>query len=369
MADLQFRLDQPFQSATYSGAGGFNGSADLKGQYKPDGVGIVRGAAGKWVDQANGWLDVCASGFHTVYGVTDGANALTADPANPPAAGKYYVDAANGRLRFGSLPTFQYRVDYRSNFASGALTIGAIAKTLLTRRAGFTAGQLDGSAFYHVFIDRPQSAGWNCPDGETSRQVLDGLLAGALAFYSTTPAKLTVGVVGATQATTKTSPTIVKVCRAGDIVPGSFKRTGGAAPPHTVNILARRNWTVLSDNQIAGAAPQSDKDFARQEYRTIPKVNATTQTEFPRSLPIDWPTPFDDLTAADSFGTTVRDLITVPRATAEVTLAIAPFGLRAGQEIWVDSPTDEVNAPAVVARISESETDRDVRLELFDLKE
>lgn len=370
LGDLQTKFAQPFQPASYSGAGGFNGGADLKGQYRPDAVGIVRGASGKWVDQTNGWMDVCASGFYTVCAVRDGANALTADAANPPAAGKYYVDAANGRLRFGSLPTFQYTVDFRSNFAAGALLIGAICKADATGGLGFTAGQVDTAGFTAVDTARPWSAGWYAPNGETHAELWDYLMGGALCFYTTTPTGLiTTGAAVAPAATAKTDASVTRIITDRDIVPGTFKRLAHAAPPHTVNIMARRNWTPLSDDQLAALAPQADKDFARQEWRAVPKANATTLTEFPQSVPIDWPTPFDDLTEGGSFGDLARDLLTVPRPPADVVLAIAPFGVKLGDQVWICSAVNEIDAPAIVARVDENESEHRVRLGLFGLKD
>ncbi|MDX2221143.1 MAG: hypothetical protein SFV21_00250 [Rhodospirillaceae bacterium] len=370
LGDLQAKFDAPFQAATYAGTGGFAGGTDLKGQHKPDGVGVVRAAPVTWVDQNAGWADVCASGFHTVYAVRDGGNPLVEDAGNPPAAGKYYVDKPNGRLRFGSLPTFGYTVDFRSSFGGNATTVGAICAAAATSRLGFAAGQVDAAGFAGVDTARPWAAGFMALNGTTHREMWDYLLGGALCFYTTTPTGLlTAGAVKAPAATGRTHPSVSRVITDRDIVPGTFKRAAFAAPPHTINVLARRNWTPLTDDRLAALAPQADKDFARQAWRTVPKANAATAAEFPLSVPLEWPSPFDDLTDAGLFGDIARDLLTVPRAPAEATLAIAPFGVKLGDEVWIESAVNEVNAPAIVARVDENEAEHRVRLGLYALTE
>lgn len=369
VADLLEKLDQPFQPAQYLGTGGFEGGADLKGQYKLDAVGDVFFVEGIWVDQNNGWADYCASGFDTVYRVTDGASELVEDPSNPPAVGKYYVDDANGRIRYGSLPTYGYRVDFRSAFAGASRALGTITKEIATARAGYVSGQIDSASFTALDTDRPEKVGWAVSDGMTMRDLYDLLLGRMLCFYTTTPDKISVGLLTASAATVETDSSIARVFTDRDIVPGTLQRPSFAAPPHTLNIQAQHNFGVLADNELAGLADQADKDFARAEWRIIPKTNATTLATYPQSQAMDWPTPISDLTDADSFGDDAAALLTVARVPASVTLAIAPFDLKVGKHIWIRSAVNEVNGPATVALIDENENQNEVKLTLFGLKD
>jgi hypothetical protein len=370
LADLQAKLQNPVQTTTYLGTGGFEGGADFLGQYKPDAVGIVRWAEGKVIDPANGWVDYCVSGFHTFFMAYDGAKEVTRVMTNPPGPGECYVDMANGRVRYGTPATFGHRVDFRSNFAGGSTALGTIVSTLLTTRAGFSAGQVNSTAFTQLNTDRSQKVGWYMRDGDTCQQVLDGLLGGAVCFFTTTAdGKLTAAAVKAPIATAKTDASVQLVITDREIVPGSFKRRGYAAPPKRLDIRARRNWAPLDAGRLAAAALPADKDFGVNAWRTIPKPNATTAAEFPTSVPLAIETPFDDLTEADAAGTTFRDLLTVPRPPAELTLVHPPFVLELGTEVWIESAVNEVNAPAIVSGLDESGEANTVSLRLWGLDE
>lgn len=372
VGDLGQKLQGIFCQTTYTGAGGFNGGADLKGRYKPDAVGQVYGVEGVWVDTANGWMDFCASGFNAAPSkVTDGANALVADPANPPAAGKYYVDTANGRLRFGSAPTFGYRADFVSAFASGSTKIGSITSAILTR-AGFAGGDIDSSAFTALDTSRPEKVGWVSMGEETYQAMIDALVGRAFCFLTADPSnggKATIGKVALPTATAPTDGSVTAVITDRDIVPGSFKRTGRMAPPWRLDILAQKNWRVLDDGRLAGGALTADKDFAREEWRTVPKTNSTTQTEFPLSKPRSLETPFVDLTEASTVGDDWQPMLTVPQPTAELTIAASPFALKMGAEVWVQSDVNEENVAAIVADIDESAQSSQVKLLLWALTE
>ncbi|MGE3333617.1 MAG: hypothetical protein AB7I36_08235 [Rhodospirillaceae bacterium] len=371
ISDLSHRLSKRFKDATYDGSGGFNGGADMKGQYRPDAVGYVHGAEGKWVDTANGWADYCASGFHSVSAVTDGASVLVADVSNPPAAGKYYVDAANGRIRYGSPPTYKYRVDFRSAFASNATTMGAIIKEALTARGGYSAGQIYDAAFTALDTDRPEKVGWYARDGETLQDLVDYMLSRSLCYLTAEPSldgKLTVGELRPPTATAKTDAQVQLVITDRIIVPDSFRRINKEPPPR-IDVLAQKNWCVLGDNELAAGATTANKDFARQEWRTIPKSNATTATEFPLSDPLEIQTPFTDITEAEAWADEVDDFLTVPQPIAECTLAVPPFALPMGAEVWIDSEINEVNGAAVVVDLDENAQQHLVKLRFYGLTE
>lgn len=566
VSDIALRLSKPFQSAVYSGAGGFNGGDDLKGKPKHDAVGVVRGAEGVWVDEANGWLDVCASGFDIVLKVTDGADEVDADASDPPAAGDYYADLVNGRLRFSSPPNKVYRVDFISGFAGGSVALGTILSDIHTDRAGYlgdlprtnlilqsqtidngswqkggvsvaanstaapdgttTAEKVteDGSAGNHYFgqtamtvvasstntfsihlkpinrtrfqlmvidgggshyffarfnlstaavtssgvggsgtftastvesvgggwyrisiagiissatsatayvnlldasgnpsftgtstdsvypwgaqvepgaaptayiptttaavtvyderdIDtsaftaldsaRPEDVGYYVRNGESCRDVCEGLIGNAMVYLTQKPSdgQVTCGIATAPTATAETDAQVVLVITDRDIAPGSFKRKGRVAPPYALDVKGQRNWLVLSDDQIAAAAVQADKDFARQEWRTVPKVNSTTETEFPFAKRAALETAFDDLADLDSFGDDAEAVLTVPQPIAELSLVAAPFGLNLGDEVWVRSVVNEIDAPAVVGEIDERTDQNLVKLRLYGLTE
>lgn len=128
LRDRQAIFDVPFQSVTYTGAGGAEGGDDLAGKRKPKAYGRIFNAPAVLVDAANLVYQVHDGEVQQVDAVRDKGVALVfdadyADYATLVAAsfspGEYATCLAEGLFRLNGDPTGQVTCDFRGD-ASGA---------------------------------------------------------------------------------------------------------------------------------------------------------------------------------------------------------------------------------------------------------
>jgi hypothetical protein len=321
----------------------------------------------------------CASASRACGSIPPTDGSITAPPASTPSIRSPTARTFSRRTRATRRPpasitstaptgasatarpaTYSYRVNFTSAFASNATKIADIVSALLTR-AGYAGGDIDTAAFTALNSSRGEKVGMYCQQGETFQDVVNYLVAGAMCFLTSDPSnsgKITIGKVSAPPATAATDSSVDWRHHRPRHRAEQFQ-----AHRHTAAALPARHQraSAIGGCSATTRSPRppltADKDFARQEWRTVPKVNADT------------PKHANALSAVRADG--ARDAVHRPhrgrnrwrrmehavhggaadgRAHRRRSAVLAQDG-RAGVD---PEHVNEVNAPAIVADIDES---------------
>lgn len=365
LADLQARLERPFQASTYAGTGGFEGGEDLAGQRKPEILGEVWGVAPVAVDPQNLWFDLDpVNGLTSIAAVMVGGNALVADAANPPAAGKYHADLAAGRIRLGMAPDAPLTVHCVGAIAGGATTAPTLARAVM-HRCGATA--TDDAAMAAAAADSPMPTGWLAQDDESGREIVDRLVADiGGGFWTTTRGGfLTVGRLLPTTATSEDDAQVVAVLTDADLVKGSLTIEPVPAPPSAVELGWRRNWTPHGVEDLRGADAAAHA-FALAEYRReVVAAPAALLAVHPSSEAYRPETGLSQQVDAAVVASRVAALVCSQRWWANGEWTMAPLTLEVGDEVWLRSELHQVDAPFRVIAVDENAAARKARLRLW----
>jgi hypothetical protein len=337
------RLRQEFAVDVYLGTGGFEGGADQKGKVKPRAIGVVRHITPVLIDAANQWWD-CApiDGFQTFIGAWQGAFGYVTDVANPPAAGKVYVDMANGRIRTNGMPTLPITVSFVSKFAAGATTAADTSKQVM-KSLGMVDADLDLPTFtaLNTATDAPVGTYITAP---IAGDALVGILLGAVgAFHTEAGGKVQVLRFEPPTAATSSDAAVALLITDEDIARGSFKRRPEVIPPYRIDLEYARCFTPMDHSQIAAAALAADRTFVLSEYRNEPYTAAAVKTRHKSSRPEKVSTAQDDQAEALLEVTRLGGMFAKDQEFADLTLTAAAFKLPLHAEVWVQSSFNNVD--------------------------
>lgn len=363
IADLQELLTKPVHTLTYAGSGGTEGTAEKKGVHKPWSCGVCRGVEPPPSDGPNLWFDMDpVNGVHSVLLVTDGSGVLTADVSNPPASGKYYLDAASGRIRLQTSPTYGLRVDFRSKFGSNALTAGDICEALLTGPGGLSAGDIDSASFAAFDTATSATSGsvgrWYA-DPPSIDEILDLLVGSVGGFYTTSrEGKFSVGVLTAPTATVQTDPSLALVVTDATILRDGLSIEPVGDPPSRIEVGCRHcHAPILEEDRINPSGTAAAKDFLRREYRVEIEAGAST-TSWPLAKPLRTDTAIDEPDVGADLAHQLGGLYCVARSFVTVRLALAPMQLELGHQIWIESDLYDIDAAWRVIEVDDSDAPR-----------
>lgn len=360
LSDLQTQIDKDIESTTYTGGGGFNGGADINGKVKPTVLGQVLRAVPVPVDAPNLWYDLSpVTGLHSIQAVYDGGVPLTPSASNPPAAGNYYADLPNGRIRLGSTPSKQIAVDCRGAFGSNATTAADICQALLTGRLGFTTGQIDATSFAALNTKNSATVGYYAADRATGTEVLDALIGSVGGFYTGSKGKVVVGRLEAPTATTSSDSVLALYLEDADLEKGALTVNPEAIPPYRLIVKAARSWAgVLQESDLAGAATAAMRAFFSEEYRSSSPVDVTAvQTLHPLSKPLEVETCLLNISDAQTEASRLSGLYSTRREVLTLRIETQPFAIELGDQVWVSSDLHVIDQAYRVIGIEENTRD------------
>jgi len=314
--DPSTRLDVPIQNTFYAGTGGDEGQEELEGKPKPLCYGRPRNISPVLVDRnyliyqihdgpvlAIG--DVYGKGdLYTLSGDTTDLRAWT------PVSGEYQTDLSRGMFRLGSTP--QGIVTADNIQGDSDLDLPSLA-TLDANNQELSLYLTDSTTISEV-VDLIL-----LPRGYRTFDTLGKFRAGRLEL-------------GVTSIIVK-APYIVSLLR--DHTP---------LPAYRISLGYARNWTKMSENDLAAVGAELDKDFATNEWRRVVAKddavwNPTAQTgKHPRAkdLTIDslWNDSADAQTEVDS----LHSLVKADRNTYRVTCVGMHFRARVGETVRLIHP-------------------------------
>jgi hypothetical protein len=341
-------LAKDIQVNKYTGAGGFNGGAELTAKYKPLGFGLCRRVAAILVDALNLWYDLNDGAISAVLEVTDKGINLPADASNPPAAGKYYADLANGRIRLGASPVGELRVSFRGD-ASGSGYVSAhadIMRRIVTTRGATPLtdpADVDTASFTALNTAASYEAGiWIGTEQRAIASVLDDLASslGSGYWVFNGQNQLSVGLI---QAPTATSTTADLVLTEYEITLDTLQRQPLDTPPYQILGQYSRYYGPLDRTALGAITDAAKADWA-QEWRAVTSSNAATLIKYPFSVPLPVPMLVDATADAQALADALKNLISVDRRSYTAETGWQVLQLALAQQVWLSHAYKDIAA-------------------------
>jgi len=360
---LAERLSRDLDLPVYGGTGGFDGGNDLAGKVKPIAVGLVREITPVLVDAANQWWDCCSAGFHTFIDAKQGGVAYVTDAGNPPAAGKIYVDAANGRIRTNGYPTFPITVSFRSAFGSNAVSAADCARELMIAYAGFGSGEFNAASITAVNGANAATVGYYIDAPIAADIVVNALLRSIGAAHTEYDGLFEMFVWSPPTAASPDDADLL--LEDDDLSLGGLSVGEQRVPPWRLDFGYGRCWTPLDNDRIAGAASTAARAFLSQDVRIAPHEEPDTLAKHRGAGVLRIDSSLDDKTAAEAEAARQGAMFCVDQEFVDAPIGAAPFALKLGAEVWLDSPFNGINAAFRVAGVSEGAKSAGVTLTLW----
>lgn len=287
------------------------GDESLAGTPKPDAWGVCENIPLVNVGLPEPDYFVASTAVNAISAVYEGAyedytpgtdhTDLRAFLAAVPGAGEYdtLIYSGGTYIRFGATPTLPVTANVQGD-ASGSgyvSTAGAIARRILTTRGPEPLSDpsgLDTTSFTDLDTDNSTAVGVYTTGEELISETVAFVLGsiGAVGFPKRTDQKFRVqrfeGVSGAS-ALTLSEQNLVAI-----------EPLDVELPVWWGTVLYRKNWKVLSTEQIAGAADADRVRFAEAEYRRAETRADSVLEAHPRAQAVEWPGNLSTLAAAQA---------------------------------------------------------------------
>lgn len=365
MRDFSARLNKPIQAAQYTGAGGLEGSDDIKNRGKPLAFGPPRNVSPVLIDAAFNVYQFHDGEAFAVPAVYDAGAMLTPATNLPsvydwiPVPGEYITDLAAGVLRLGAQPSGTITADVQGATDGGALvtTAADLVKFIAINYGGFSVSDLDLSGFAAVNNANPAPIALFINDEATTiSAVLSKIMGSVGGFWTFTfDGLLTVGIVKiGSPAFTLTQDSIESITRRDGPLPVWRRRLGYA-----------KCWTVQTANDIAAGASDGQRAFCSSEYRYAADSDAGIASR--RLLAVDSTVDTLLVESADAQAETERQLALLgpDRDFYTVTDKRLQYRARIGQTIRVNHPRFQLPGEFVVLGITEDETNKQTTFRLW----
>lgn len=367
LRDATVRLERPVQPTTYGGSGGQSGTLDLAGQTLPIAYGHCINVTPtlvdpvKWIYQFN---DLSSDGVEVVRdkgvrldfgGDTSNYAALEAAILEP---GTYATCLFRGGfIRLGNQPSGLVTADVRgskearrrgfftdgsaftdlSGFANVANdsyvdSTAAIISRLLTDRNVIRPAEIETSSFSGVERDQPAAIGYYIPSGRTVTliQAVDELARGAGCWFGQ-------GLDGRFVLMRFEVPASGKVPEYSDRQIVNMRKADlpYRAPPYSWQVTARRNWTPVTNADLAEGTNADDLQLLTRDVSIAASYDRGISRAFRSSKAVRIEAFFDGYTAAAAEAERLADVYSVDRAVYELELPLLAARRVRGETIRV----------------------------------
>ena len=346
--DTLHALDVNLLTTKYAGTNalpaGIEGTADdIGGTPKPMLLGTCKNATPKQVNtskkiyQIDGVRGLKAGYTLAVYDkravvTQDGAGDYTSQAdmennANIPAVGQYRVWPAGGCFRINFTPAGALTCDVTNPADKRTGGVAALKDVLYTLNGDILGSRSpDQSLGFlpagQLYANNPD-VGIYVDDSRTALSAVQELMTSAGAFVvSDFPLDYTYAgnVLNASQLYEPTStPHYLAPLELNEsrIVPDSLRlvppsESDRGLPVWRVNVQYAKNWTPMTENDLAGVAA-ADVAYFTQEYRTAKAEDASVKTDWPAALELTVTTLIVDEADAVAEANRLLDLFGVPR--------------------------------------------------------
>lgn len=343
--DETYRLEKPMQTDIYSGAGGYNGGADLLGKPRPMTFGQVLNISPPLIDATNLVYQFHHRTVQSVDAVYDRGAALTpgsnyADYATLTAAvvsgGSFATCLALGLIRLGSSPSGLITADVKGD-ANGTYvdTTGAIGKRIIKDFGGLTDADIDLSSYSDFETGLPGTIGWH--HGAVPINVTDALdeIYGHCAGWwgPSFDGLIQVGRLSVPSSETYT----LSLDESDDIELEILEPLAGTFPPRfRQRVGYQRLWTTQQDTDLAGAVTAARRQYLSQDMRLVSQEDAAVQTSFLLAVsPDPLASLFFNSSDATSLATSLLTLYKAARQTVRIVTDLKGLGAKLSSSVLV----------------------------------
>jgi len=352
-------LRRDIQTSLYSGAGGFNGGAELAGKPKPIGLGINRKVPAVPVDPFNGWYQVHDGAIQEVLEVEVKGDSVPSDASNPPPSGKHYQDLANGRVRLGSSADGEVCVSFRGAKPGGTYTgkRGDLVRYALTQYAGVAdpAGLNAPSFTTYNGLDTAEAGIWIGTEQRDIADVIDALMSPVFGYCI--PDLSDLWMIGRILPPTATSAATADLALSGyDIAAGTLKRIAGEEPPSQIRGNYKRFWTPREKSRLITTIDAAVAADLAQAWRTVTAAGASL-TEWPAAKPLTLDLYNDASAAAQAEVDRIAGMIGDRSRIYAGETGFQPLALTLHSQLWLEHEDIDAGAGAAFRMIT---TDADL---------
>lgn len=321
LRDHQETLDLPIQTTLYTGAGGDEGGADIKGRRKPLCFGRCMNITPVMVDAATGTYQVHDGPINDVDALYVGGVAY-AKVAAPPGANQYSVNLTTGIVTVNGGPiAAQVTCDVQGSKPSTYLvTCADIIDEIVQTYGGFASGDIDATSISDLNTANSSTVGIYV-DGKTATkiaEILDELIASVGGFYGFQRAgDFEVGRMEAPSGTAAESWSEVEIMH--------LERMPTATPVHRVTLGYQPSWTNQVEFQLAAGAAAAQRDFTARSFREVTTNDAAVLTKHLHADEMRLNTLLDASGSAVTEAARLLTLYKAERDVYRVQLKVQPF--------------------------------------------
>jgi len=345
--DEVYRVRVPISAAQYTGAGGVNGTADLKGKPLPVCFGKCLNVSPVLIDPTYLVFQFHSRTSQAVDAVYDRGSALSAtgDHATYAAliaaslsAGQYATCLALGLIRLYTTPSGLVTADVRGD-ASGSYvdTTFAVAKRMLTDFALIDSADIETAVFTYWDGVVLGTIGWfHGADSMMADEAISEVFAGAACWWGATPTgDFTAGRVDAPD-----EDAVAFTLAAYDVIDAEIvDPPAGSSPPRWKQRVGyQKNWSVQSSD-IAAAVTAARRQFLVAEFRSVFSASGTILSDYALATdPDPLPSLWNDSTYAQAESARLLSLLGTGRTTVRVRLNEIGHLVRLGDTVSLTFP-------------------------------
>lgn len=358
LRDLAWLMNAELHGQRYGGAGGVDGDAGLKGIIKPYCIGgPVKGIAPVLINQTGLIYQVSCSSVLAIDAVKDGGAALTPGTdyasyallaAATVAPGTFATCLALGMFRLGAAPVYIITADVRGDNDTLAgitypRTRAHIARRIATGRGAVKfsdPADIDFTAFEYVDQRQTATLGYYWNEEKTKAEALTEVMAGCLGWWTIgLNGKLSIGYLedpaNVAALLTLSYPTDDATMESRLDEPAM---TDWWPPRRSTQMEWARNYTRLSDDQVAGAA-EAQRLILTSDGRFTTSEDLWVAGAFPTSPIVSVRGGFVYEADAQAEGDRQKLLLRERRDFFEIPAVIDPFAPLTGKVLTIANGT------------------------------
>jgi hypothetical protein len=262
----------------------------------------------------------------------------------------YVYDKVTGLVRFKSAPSLPPMAGYATGDSTyyspyGASRVTEVFTTIARRRGGLSAAQIATLPSINEPVGLYTEAGENMSVLSALSQVTSSVYA---FYYFTDDEKLQIW-----QAPEPETGTSVRDIYTDDVVRGSFGMNEMPVPPYRIKLGHSKNYKVLSESEIAGAASATDKAQLMTDYQYVTHEHSDIKDLHPNSEELVLDTLLYTEYIASSTMYDFHDRLMVQRYFYSLTLPLDQFeDLREGDVVTLYSSRYDLSGGKKVSIIS-----------------
>lgn len=339
-----FPLEQPFQNALYSGAGGAEGGTELEDKPKPQLFGEASNITPVLIDPTNLIYQFTSRSGQAVDAVYDQGLALTGSGTDVSgysnlvsqsvASGEFATALDVGLFKLGTSPSGQITCDAKGDADGGYVnTINDIAQRILTDFGGINSSDIDGASFDGLNQTSDVMGIYIGSDERPSTQaIMNRLIGGVAGFWGAARN----GNIRAGELIDPSGETPVLELDEFDIL--RLEPEESPLPRWRQRVAYNRNWTVQRSD-LAGSVTDSRRQFLSDEFRFAAAADTSIRIRHTRAVD---PSPilsfFATESAAQSLADRLLPLYKADRQVLTATVKRLSYQLDLGEVVKVTWP-------------------------------